>query len=569
METLFHIGLSNAVAATVLALVVVLLALVTRRPALVHGLWLLVLLKLITPPFLPLNVSWNSESTAPSYEAQEVPCAEPIFVPDLQLILEAIATGAEDEHVPIPVLPLEHENVTPDAEGEREGTVTSSLPWRLGLFNALLSIWLVGTGGWYILALFRLTRFARMLRRARPASVEMIERIERLARKLGLKRLPGICLVPGPIAPLIWAVGNRTRLVLPAELFERVATDQQDTLILHELAHLLRGDHWVRLLEFFVRGVYWWHPVVWYACRELRELEEQCCDAWVVSTLPGSGRTYATALVETLDFLSESRPATPLLASGIGHVNDLKRRLQMIMCATTPRSLTWGGLLAVLVLGGFVLPLWPTWGQDKTIVPTPKTSASSAQPSKKSPEDLSKAEGELKKLQDELARKHDEMREMEKRLAEAAAKVQAQKAQTAEQAARVEKQRIEIHWAKDDRLIDRAKSSTTGRPREIILREVDGKWIVVNPAEVRGGGMGGAPGMPGGSNNYLARPALPGPLNVPQPPTNPFAPKGPQHAPEGDKRIENLERKIESLEKTINELIKHQSRTPGIEPKKP
>src|SRR6185312_11123713 len=110
-------------------------------------------------------------------------------------------------------------------------------------------------------------------------------------------------------------------------------------------------------LEFIVRGLYWWHPVVWYAGRELREAEEQCCDAWVVSTLPGSGRTYAEALVETLDFLSQAPGAVPVLASGIGHVSDLKRRLRMIMGGTTPRSLTWGGLLAMLVVGGFGLPL--------------------------------------------------------------------------------------------------------------------------------------------------------------------------------------------------------------------
>ena len=55
----------------------------------------------------------------------------------------------------------------------------------------------------------------------------------------------------------------------------------------------------------------------------------------------------------------------PILASGIGPVSDLKRRLRMIMSGTTPRSLTWGGLLAMLIVGGFALPLAPTWGQDR------------------------------------------------------------------------------------------------------------------------------------------------------------------------------------------------------------
>src|SRR5438046_913360 len=56
MDALLHIGLGNAVAATALALVAAALGRIARRPALAHALWLLVLLKLLTPPlvWLPL-----------------------------------------------------------------------------------------------------------------------------------------------------------------------------------------------------------------------------------------------------------------------------------------------------------------------------------------------------------------------------------------------------------------------------------------------------------------------------------------------------------------------------------
>ncbi len=63
METLLGIGLSNALAAAVLAMPVALFArlLRSRRPALAHGLWLLVLLKLITPPLFTVPVPWPAE----------------------------------------------------------------------------------------------------------------------------------------------------------------------------------------------------------------------------------------------------------------------------------------------------------------------------------------------------------------------------------------------------------------------------------------------------------------------------------------------------------------------------
>ncbi len=63
--------------------------------------------------------------------------------------------------------------------------------------------------------------------------------------------------------------------------------------------------------------------------------------------------------MDTLDFLSSAQPAVPLLASGLGQVADLKRRLTMILRGTTPRALSWPGCLAVLAVGAFFLPLLP------------------------------------------------------------------------------------------------------------------------------------------------------------------------------------------------------------------
>ena len=64
MENLLHLGLSNAVASAVLALVAAAATfLIRRRPALVHGLWLLVLVKLFTPPLIRLPAPWPAETT--------------------------------------------------------------------------------------------------------------------------------------------------------------------------------------------------------------------------------------------------------------------------------------------------------------------------------------------------------------------------------------------------------------------------------------------------------------------------------------------------------------------------
>ena len=95
----------------------------------------------------------------------------------------------------------------------------------------------------------------------------------------------------------------------------------------------------------------------------LRDVEEQCCDAWVVWAYPDAAKAYAKTLLETLDFLNYSEPSEPLLASGFGKVHHLRKRLTMIMNGTTPRLLGVWGTLGSLGLAAVLLPVNATWAQ--------------------------------------------------------------------------------------------------------------------------------------------------------------------------------------------------------------
>jgi WD40 repeat protein/beta-lactamase regulating signal transducer with metallopeptidase domain len=227
----------------------------------------------------------------------------------------------------------------------------------------MATLWLTGTVVWLVLATWSIGRFRRLLRYARPASHDVRRLAQTMAQRLGLKDVPEIIQTPGAVSPLLWWMGGKAWLLVPRDLFGRLSEVEQATLLAHELAHLRRRDHWVRGLELVVTGLYWWHPVVWWARHELREAEEQCCDAWVLRVLPAAARDYANALLETVDFLSRSHLALPSAASGIGHVPLLRRRLTMIMRGTTPYALSKASLLAILGLA-VLLPVRPTWAEN-------------------------------------------------------------------------------------------------------------------------------------------------------------------------------------------------------------
>ena len=70
---------------------------------------------------------------------------------------------------------------------------------------------------------------------------------------------------------MLWAIGGRPRLLVPSQLWSTIGQEERTALLIHELAHLKRRDHWVRWLELIVAGLYWWNPAVWLIRRALRE----------------------------------------------------------------------------------------------------------------------------------------------------------------------------------------------------------------------------------------------------------------------------------------------------------
>jgi hypothetical protein len=174
------------------------------------------------------------------------------------------------------------------------------------------------------------------------------------------------------LPPLLAWLPGRAVVVLPRELLRGLSRRQQAAIVAHELAHFRRGDHWTRWLELLALGLYWWHPAAWLACRQLRQAEEWCCDAWVLTVFPDQAKSYAQALLATVDFLSEVRTPAPAGASGFGQVHSLQRRLEMILNRNPRPQLSTMARLAILALALGVLPWTPRAFSQKADEPSDK-----------------------------------------------------------------------------------------------------------------------------------------------------------------------------------------------------
>jgi beta-lactamase regulating signal transducer with metallopeptidase domain len=357
VDFLVQAGVSNAVIVSLLAPIVLAVDRLSQRPALVHRLWLLLLIKLVTPPLLPITLSWSPDSRSSQSAASRA--------------FPADQSGTRSEsfaHAPA----ADTLGTRPPAGFGRDSfrsasdviSLAQSAAWHVTLRwgPSLPRIWLAISVSWLVWTFVRFVQARRGLGSLTHAPADVQDMARLIAGKFNLKRAPPVWFVPGSVSPALWAMGGRCRLLVPRQLWDRIDADQRAVLLAHELAHLRRRDHWIRPLELFAAALYWWLPVVWWLRRSLREVEEQCCDAWVVWLFPESKAAYAKTLLDTIDFLADARPALPLAASGLGTVEALKTRLSRIMKGSSTRNLSRRGRAWVTALTVIGIPL--TWRQD-------------------------------------------------------------------------------------------------------------------------------------------------------------------------------------------------------------
>ncbi|MEZ6061606.1 MAG: M56 family metallopeptidase [Planctomycetaceae bacterium] len=369
MHLILEFLLTNAVAAAMLAIGVWLISHLIRRPAVVHAFWVLVLIKLITPSLsnLPVGFSvdrsvlWDSTAVEPAETQISSGNA------DADRPQEACATtelpGIADRSSPRNTSTgalIVCEDQPAFVAVDSHVNSASQMPFSTaGVIRFAVVIWW-GVSAILLLGMIRnYVRFRRHLSQHAEVNTDVIGESFDLAWRMGIRRPPQVRVLTGTMSPMLYGLGSRVTMVLPHELLRRLAPQSRATLIAHELAHFRRGDCWVRLLEAIVTVIFWWHPVVWFARRQIESAEEECCDAWVMSMFPSVPRQYAEALLDTIDFLNERPVLLPPLACGLGPAALLRRRLTLIMKGVAPKTAGAPGILLLIILSSVALSCQP------------------------------------------------------------------------------------------------------------------------------------------------------------------------------------------------------------------
>ena len=127
----------------------------------------------------------------------------------------------------------------------------------------------------------------------------------------------------------------RPAILVPSEAAEWSA-ERRRVVLLHELAHVRRGDPATHLLARAAMNIYWWNPLAWIAWREFLKERERAADDLVLNA-GARASDYAGHLLEVARTL-QSAPAIGWAAVAMARRSQLEGRLLAILDSGVNRA---------------------------------------------------------------------------------------------------------------------------------------------------------------------------------------------------------------------------------------
>lgn len=312
-----------------------------------HGLWMLIVIRLLLPELPDSTLSWQRLLPVNNPVVTEVPAAISPVQPR-----EIPARNPEPEVGP------QHGSTVPEmavlAEFGKPTMVAETLPTEFDWKQAIFFIWLAGVAAYLALIFVLDMRFRQRVRGLTKHDSNEFENVQNLLARVTREqsvRPPALRITEAVPVPAISGL-IRPTILLPSATLERLDETELRLVLLHELAHLHRRDLWLNWLLALLQAVHWFNPVIWWAFHRVRVEAEGAADAWVLHRCGAeTPPRYGEALLRLLEVESPRRRiAVPGVVGVVESPRDLRSRIQMIARFSRKRNrLAAVGTVALIV----------------------------------------------------------------------------------------------------------------------------------------------------------------------------------------------------------------------------
>jgi bla regulator protein BlaR1 len=257
--------------------------------------------------------------------------------------------------------------------------------------------------------------------RKQPLPNSWQNRLETFCRQTGIGK--PISLVESALVKIPMTIGHFKPVILfPLGLVTGLPRDQVEALLAHELAHILRKDYLVNILQSIVDILFFYHPGVRWISSQVRAEREHCCDDIAVS-ISGNSLNVAKALTNIQGYdMRTPYPAMTASNKRLGSRGLLARIRRLVSPPAKGPGFAAGTIGAVVLVVGLLVLMVSTNAAaalSRDVVNDKSPAVESVQPAdeeKDKEKELQKKEQErVTKLQDKL--KAEKM-ELEKQLKE-------------------------------------------------------------------------------------------------------------------------------------------------------
>ena len=135
------------------------------------------------------------------------------------------------------------------------------------------------------------------------------------------------------IVPMMWGF-LRPMILLPVDA-DHWQTERLRAVLLHELAHIKRGDWVMLMVGQMTCALYWFNPLVWFAAHRMRIEAEQACDDQVLNAEYQS-TDYAQLLLDITRNVKIAK-VTSRAAVAIARSSKIERRLRTVLAENLNR----------------------------------------------------------------------------------------------------------------------------------------------------------------------------------------------------------------------------------------
>ncbi len=302
----------------ILAAVVYLLTRCLHRApaALRFWLWMLVPLRLLVMPLVTLSLPVLPPEPAGLGAHMSATPAVVLQQPAAGLSTEGTAT------MPPAELGLDTDVAT--------ATPDNAAPYSRNIWTWLMAAWITGLGVFSLRLAVGWRRMARIVAQAaEPRDPAVVAIAREAAQMLGLPRVPRILVTSENVSPFVFGL-SRPVVVLPVALMRQVSSDELLAVLTHEFVHIRRRDPLIGWVLAFCEVLYFFHPALHLAKRQIMFERERACDDHVLALGRASRSAYARVLVSAADVCSPAQRHVSPVAVLAESFDNLRKRLKVL-----------------------------------------------------------------------------------------------------------------------------------------------------------------------------------------------------------------------------------------------